>query len=220
MEITIQRSKIIGAIAALFGLLGIFGFLEYAPAMRDADNKYLGESFRIFFIHVPSAWTSFVLFFGSFISGITYLARRKPFWDRLSASFTEVGMVYATIVIVTGPIWARAAWGTFWNWEPRLTSFMVLWIIYFGYLLLRHSIDETQLRAKSCAVMSVIAFVNVPIVFFAIRMWGTKSHPTPGPGYFQEPSIRNAIIFNFVALLVIAFHLVTKKMLTEKTNEV
>ncbi|MEK8023088.1 MAG: cytochrome c biogenesis protein CcsA [Candidatus Hydrogenedentota bacterium] len=192
-------------------LAGVFLFLEYAPPMAGPDGEYLGEAFRIFYFHVPAAWVSFLMLFASFVASIGYLATRSARWDRWAAATAEVGWVYATIVITTGPIWARAAWGTYWTWEPRLTSFLVLWLMYLGYILLRSSIDDPERRARFAAVLSIIAFLDVPIVFFSVKIWGAIGHPVPNIGFFRDPVIRTTFLANVFAFLLAAVHLAAKR---------
>lgn len=203
--------KILRAVSYLGLFAGVFLFLAYAPPMAGPEGEYLGESFRIFYFHVPSAWISFLLFFGSFASSITYLATRSERWDRLANACTEVGWIFATIVLITGPIWARAAWGVWWNWEPRLTSFLVLWLLYLGYLVLRRTIDDREKSARVSAALSIIAFLDVPIIIFAIHIWGSVGHPTPSGEFFKDPAIRFTIQANFAALALMAAYLTTKR---------
>lgn len=208
------RAREAGVAAMLLG--GIFLFLEYAPPMAGPDGEYLGEAFRIFYFHVPAAWVSFVMLFASFVASIVYLATRSPRWDRGAAACAEVGWIYATIVITTGPIWARAAWGTYWTWEPRLTSFLILWLMYLGYILLRSSIDDPERRARFAAVLAIVAFLDVPIVFFSVKIWGAIGHPVPNIGFFRDPVIRNTFVFNIIAFQAAAIHLASKRAVIEE----
>lgn len=200
---------------AILLLAGVFALLGYAPPIYDAEGNYLGESFRIFFIHVPAAWTSFVTFFGCFVFSGIYLIKRKPGYDVIAAASAEVGFVFASIVLVTGPIWARAAWGTFWTWEPRLTTMLILWLLYLGYLLLRYSLDPGSRRAVVSSVLGIFAFLDVPLVMFAIHLWGAKSHPTPGVGFFEDPRLAGVVYLNFIAFLTTAAFFVAKRSIVE-----
>lgn len=197
-------------------VFGTFMALSYAPPMMAPDGTSLGEAFRIFYFHVPAAWTASLLFFISCIASIGYLVSRKPGWDFAGSACAEVGWIMSTIVLTTGPIWGRAAWGHFWTWEPRLTSFLVLWLMYGGYLVLRHSIDEPEKRARYSSVLSIISFFNVPIIFLAIRMWGSIGHPKSSSGFFQDPGIRNALITNVLVYLIAAVYLVRRKIEVEQ----
>ena len=199
-------------VAAASLLAGIFMSLGYAPPMAGPDGTPLGDAFRIFYFHVPAAWISFLCLFVSFVAACGYLRNRSPRWDALSAATAEAGWIFASIVITTGPIWGRAAWGSYWTWEPRLTSFLVLWLMYLGYLFLRTAIDDPEKRARYSAVLSIVAFLDVPVVFFSIKIWGAIGHPTSGGGFFSDPAIRNTVFANTAAFLILAFYFARKRM--------
>lgn len=134
---------------------------------------FQGEVWRMFYFHVGVSWVMALAFFHTFVASVLYLWREKPRWDIVAGASAEVGFVLATLVLVTGSIWAKPAWGTWWDWDPRLTTSLVLWLIYAGYLSLKGEGQE-----RSAAVYGVLAFATVPITFISIRMWRTI-HPTP-----------------------------------------
>jgi heme exporter protein C len=136
----------------------------------------MGPVQKIFYIHVPSAIVTTLAFGLTFAAGIAYLATKEWIWDAIGVASCEVGMVFATIVMVTGPLWARSAWNTWWTWEPRLTSFFILWILYAGYHIVRASIKSTSRRTVS-AIMGVAFGVLIPIVFVSITWWRGSLHP-------------------------------------------
>jgi len=160
------------AVAALIGLAG-YSALFVAPTERT-----MGLIQRIFYFHVPSAWTGFVAFFLVFVSSIAYLLRRRPQWDWLAVSAAEVGVACFTVVLVTGPIWAKPVWGIWWTWDARLTSTFVLWVLYVSYLLLRTLMGDPERRATVSAVFGIFAFLDVPLVYLSIWFWRTQ-HPQP-----------------------------------------
>ncbi|MFY9585139.1 MAG: cytochrome c biogenesis protein CcsA [Candidatus Acidiferrales bacterium] len=160
------------AVAALIGLAG-YAALFVAPMERT-----MGLIQRIFYFHVPSAWTGFVAFFLVFVSSIAYLFRRRPQWDWLAVSAGEVGVACFTVVLVTGPIWAKPVWGIWWTWDARLTSTFVLWVLYVSYLLLRTLVGDPERRAMVSAVFGIFAFLDVPLVYLSIWFWRTQ-HPQP-----------------------------------------
>lgn len=203
---------------AFFALaFGVLTFIYYAPPLVDPRNgESLGEAFRIFFFHVPAAWTASICLFLSFMASIVYLVKRTPVWDRFACAATEAGWVLATVVIITGPIWAKAAWGTYWTWEPRLTSFLVLWILYLAYMMLRRGIDDPEKRARFSAVLAIIAFLDVPLIFYSIKLWGTIGHPQPNYGFFSDPVIRNTILVNTAAFFLTAGHFILSRMEAER----
>jgi heme exporter protein C len=162
------------ATATTLGLTVLLvGALLWAPTDRRQ-----GDVQRIFYIHVPAAWIGMLAFGVVFVASIAYLVTRRARWDRLAASSAEVGVVFTTGVMLTGPLWGRAVWGVYWDWDPRLTSFFVLWLLYLTYLLLRSYIDEPTRRARYSAVLGIVAFLDVPLVYLSVRWWRSL-HPGP-----------------------------------------
>lgn len=152
-------------------LVGLYLALLYAP-----DDRFLGATERILYIHLGAAWTAGVAFIVTTVLSILYLVRKDLKFDFWAASSAEVGTVLTTMVLVSGSIWGRVAWGTWWTWDPRLTATAVMWFMYVAYLLLRLNMDEVERRAKYSAVLGIIAFLDVPIVFLAI-FWWRSIHP-------------------------------------------
>ncbi len=142
-------------------------------APREAT---MGEVQRIFYFHVAFAWVGFLAFLVTGVSGALYLLRRAPPADWLGASSAEVGLVFITAALVSGSLWARPTWGTYWTWEPRLTLSALQWLIYVAYVMLRGAVDEAERRARFGAVYGIIASATVPLSWFAIRWWRTI-HP-------------------------------------------
>jgi heme exporter protein C len=151
-------------------MLAIFG---YAPTER-----LQGDVQRIFYLHLPLAWISYLAFFVVFVSSVAYLVRRSPRWDLLARAAAEVGVVFTTLMMITGSLWARPIWGTWWSWDARLTTTLVLWFIYLGYLMLRSYVADEQRGARYAAVLGIIGFVDVPIIHQSVTWWRTL-HPQP-----------------------------------------
>lgn len=145
--------------------------LYYAPT-----EKTMGDAQRIFYFHVPSAWIGFLAFFLVFVSSVMYLLKGTRKWDVLALSAAEIGVVFTTLVLVTGPIWAKAAWGVFWTWDARLTTTLILWFIYIGYLTLRSTVDDIR-KARLAAVLGIVGFLDVPVIYLSVTIWRTM-HPT------------------------------------------
>jgi len=145
----------------------------YAPIESE-----MGIVQKIFYFHVPLAWNAFLGFAIVFFASFRYLATRDPKWDARAVAAAEVGVLFTTLVLITGPIWAKPVWGIWWTWDARLTLTFVLWLIYMGYLMLRRYIESPERRAVLAAVVGVTGFVDVPLVYFAIRWWRTQ-HPQP-----------------------------------------
>ena len=154
-------------------LLSLYMVFLYVPT-----EATMGQVQKIFYFHVPSAWLAFFAFFLVFIFSLVYLIRREKKWDNLAASSAEIGVLFCTLVLITGPIWAKPVWGVWWTWDARLTLTLVLWLIYVGYLMLRHYMADPERKATFAAVMGIVGFIDVPLVYFSIRWWRTQ-HPQP-----------------------------------------
>lgn len=152
--------------------IGLYFVFFYAPL-----EKIMGLIQKIFYFHVSSAWIGFFAFFITFIMSILYLITKKIIYDDIASASAEIGLIFCTIVIVTGPLWARPTWGVYWTWDPRLTSTLILWFIYVGYVMLRQFMEESQKRAQFSAALGIIGFINVPIVFLSIQWWENTIHP-------------------------------------------
>lgn len=127
---------------------------------------------KIFYMHLPIAWWGLASFLVVFAASLAYLLRRSPRMDALAGAAAELGVLLTTLVLVTGTIWARAEWGHWWVWDPKLTTALIMWYVYAGYLVLRSSPLGRERRALVCAVVGVAAFLDVPLVFFATKLWG------------------------------------------------
>lgn len=157
----------------LWMLLSIAMMFFYAPV-----EQTMGLPQKIFYFHVPLAWNAFLGFAIVFWCSFRYLATRDPKWDARAVAAAEVGVLFTTLVLITGPIWAKPAWGIWWTWDARLTLTFVLWLIYLGYLMLRRYIDSPERRSTLAAIVGIVGFIDVPLVYFAIRWWRTQ-HPSP-----------------------------------------
>ncbi len=164
-------TNILGIIAFISVAGGLYMGLIYAPT-----EKTMGAVQRIFYFHLPIAWNSFLAFLIVFIGSVIYLVKRSMKWDIVAGAAAEIGVLFSTLVLITGSIWARRAWNAWWVWEPRLTTMLVMWLIYLGYLMARGAIEGDERRARVSAVMGIVGFLNVPIVFMSIHWWRTM-HP-------------------------------------------
>ena len=178
--------------AALLG-----GFL-WAPLAEG-----LGETTRVLYFHIPSAWVMAVAFGWSFLHSVLYLARRRIGHDDQAAAAAELGILFCVAAAVSGAIWARAKWGTWWNWDPRETTIFFLFLIYAAYLALRGAVEGETRRARLSAVYSVIAFVTVPFLIFVVPRLYATLHPSPIlPQRGDQGSIDPRIVVCFVAMLL------------------
>jgi heme exporter protein C len=190
-------------IVCTLALLG-YGFCQ---AMYIAPREAtMGDVQRIFYYHLPSAWIAFLLFFVNFLASAWYLVRRGRGADALALASAEVGVTFCTIVLITGPLWARPVWGIWWTWDARLTSTLVLWLIYVSYLVLRRYATGGQIPVLA-AVLGIFGFVDVPIVYMAIR-WFRTQHPQPviggGQGSGLDSHMWAAVLWNLLAFLMLA----------------
>ncbi len=139
-------------------------------------ERIMGNVQRVFYFHVATGWVGFLSFFVAVIAGIAFLRSRDLKWDTVGLAAVELGLMFSFINIVTGSIWARPIWNTWWTWDPRLVTATVMELIYFAYLMLRQGIENPVRRARFGAVYAILGFVSVPISYFSIRIWRTI-HP-------------------------------------------
>ena len=195
----------------------MYGALLWAP--REST---MGDIQRIFYVHVPSAWTAFLAFFFVFLGGVAYLFTKNLKWDRIALACAEIGTIFCTIVLITGPIWAKPVWGIWWTWDARLTSTLLLWLMYVSYLLLRDFLDEPARRATLAAVFGIFAFVDVPIVYFSIRLWRTQ-HPQPvlggGEGSGLDPAMLKVLLLSWGAFSILFVFLAILRVRLEKSRD-
>jgi heme exporter protein C len=204
-----QRSRIFGAVGVVwFGLsLAAIVYATRLGLVLAPVDALQGNVFRIFFYHVPTAMLSLIFPYVNFAASLCYLywRGRDPLKaltaDAWAISSAEVTVVYASICLLTGSLWGRAAWGIWWTWDARLTSMLLLWLLYVSYLMLR-KFSATGQAHTLAAVLSVFAAIDVPIVYMSIRWWRTQ-HPAPvfggGPDSGVDPSMMPAFDWNLVA---------------------
>ncbi len=191
----------------------------YAAFFIAPNERTMGVLYRIFYFHAATAWAGMDAFFVCFVANLLYVWKRRQAFDSLGVASAEVGLVCTTVVLITGPIWAKPAWGIWWTWDARLTSTFVLWLLYVSYLLLRSLIEEPDRRALLSALFGIFAYVDVPLVFFSIRWWRTQ-HPAPvimgGPGSGLDPTMSKVFFFNVLAMHVLALFLIVERHRLEK----
>lgn len=193
--------------------LALYLALVYAPT-----EKTMGNVQRIFYFHVASAWVGMFAFFVVFVASIVYLATRQTGWDIAAYSSAEIGVVFTSIVLITGPIWAKPIWHTWWTWDPRLTTTLLMWFLYLAYGKIRDSVSEEEKRARLAAVFGILAFTDVPIDFFAIRWWRTM-HPGPlitAKGIALAPDMLPALIVALIAFTLLYGYFMLRSIRLEK----
>ncbi|MDA8146044.1 MAG: cytochrome c biogenesis protein CcsA [Thermaerobacter sp.] len=171
----------------------------YAPNLAPGEQVH-PLSQHLFYIHVGAAWNAAVAFTVVFVASIAYLRSRDLKWDLWAAASAEIGVVFTAITLLTGTIWAKAAWGVWWTWDPKLTTTLILWFLFVAYLLIRESVTSPDTRAVYSAVLGIVAFLDVPVVFLAARWW-SSIHPVviTGQGFLMPPSMVLTMVTGFVA---------------------
>jgi heme exporter protein C len=190
-------------LAIITGLL--LSFALYEALIAAPTERTMGDVQRIFYYHVPSAWTAFLLFLINFVASVVFLIRRDTKSDIVALVSAEVGVVFCTVVLVTGPIWARPVWGIWWTWDLRLTLTLVLWLIYVSYLMLRRFSTSSQTPVLA-AVLAIFGALDVPLVYFSIWFFRTQ-HPSPviGNGGSLDPRMARVLLINWAAFLCLAW---------------
>jgi heme exporter protein C len=156
----------------------------------------------VFYLHIPVAWIALFAFLIVFIAGIAYLRTRRVFWDIVGSTAAELGVIFTTLFLLTGSIWGKSEWGVWWTWEARLTSSLVLWIIYVAYFLLRAYIDDPDTRARYSAVFGIMGFVDVPIVILTLFV-ARKIHPGDVAFHLDQPVMIIALVTGVVAFTLL-----------------
>lgn len=167
----------------------------YAPV-----EATMGVLQKIFYFHLPLAWWGLISFFMVFCASLLFLITRRSVMDRLAQAAAETGLLFSGLALATGSLWAKAAWNTWWTWDPRLSTTLIMWFIYAGYLVLRQSIDNPQKMRALSAVLGIVAFLNVPLVFLSARMW-RSIHPAVfgSGGGGLEPEMMTAVMVSIAA---------------------
>jgi heme exporter protein C len=169
-------SLVLGTLSLIGMMISIWMIFLYAPT--DAIE---GQPQRIFYFHVPVAWIGMLAFGVVALAGIGYLWKKDERWDWAARASAELGAVFISLALITGSIWGKTTWGTWWTWDARLTTTLILWFIYIGYLMLRSYMGRTHESARSAAVLAIIGIIDVPIIYESVNWWRTL-HPQPEIG--------------------------------------
>ncbi|MEW6456699.1 MAG: cytochrome c biogenesis protein CcsA [Acidobacteriota bacterium] len=206
-----NTEKLLYLLAFIFMIINLYLIFLYAP-----PEKVMGDIQRIFYFHLSCAFIAFLSFLIVFISSILYLWKRNYLWDTLAYCSTEIGVIFTSLMLLTGSIWARPIWGAWWTWDPRLTTALVLWFLYMAYLLLRSQLKPGHDRARFCAVYGIIAFIDVPFVFMSIHWW-RSIHPVIFKGVDAQidPSMIKTLIFSLLTFLIFYWILLTLRFKIE-----
>jgi heme exporter protein C len=197
------------AVSALGIALALAQIFLVAP-----EERVMGAVQKIFYIHVPLAAVTFLAVFVLLVGALGYLTTGRPVWDRLAVAACEVGWVFCTLVLITGPIWAKPAWGVWWTWEAKITTTLVLWLLLAGIVVARGYATTPEQAARVGAVLGVVAALDVPIVYKAVDWWRGQ-HPIvfgPGRGDPLAPGMGRALLLSMLAVTVLFSALVVLRM--------
>jgi len=206
-------------ILALVGILGALALILFFTPTEAT----MGAVQKVFYFHVASAWAGMLSFILAAAAGIGYLVNRRFSWDWLSLSAIEVGMVFGLIAILSGMIWARPVWNTWWIWDPRLTTTAIMELIYSAYFILRSGLSTPESRARLGAVYAIISVTTVPLTFFSIRLFRTI-HPvviaadSSGPAFAMSSRMLMAFIASLLAFTLLLADLVWNRYLLAKLH--
>jgi len=195
----------LGAIALILMLVGSAIGLFIVPA--DAEQ---GEVQRLMYVHVPAAWTAFVAFFLVFIGSVLYLVQRDLKADRFAAACAEVGVIFIALTLATGMLWGKPTWGVWWTWDPRLTTTALLLAVFVGYLAIRGFADDPDTRARWSAVVGILGFIQVPIVYLSVVWWRTLHQPPSSPRSVSSEILMTWML-NFLAFLLLFSYLAARR---------
>ena len=218
MGLFLSLKTVLAIITAVMMLADLYFIFMVAPT-----DSVLGHVQRVFYFHVPIAIMSFAAFFVVFIGSLGYLIRRTPKWDAIAHASAEVGVVFVTLALLTGIIWARPVWNTWWTWEPRLTTTMILWLIYVAYLMVRSYAPTPSKGAIYAAVVGIIGFIDVPIVYYSV-VWWRSIHPSPVVGPFAqadalEGTMALILLFSLITFLFFFAYMVAERIGLRNTEE-
>jgi heme exporter protein C len=211
-----MREKIVYAVGLIAVAIIAFDLYRMTQIGEEANQ---GAIFKIIFFHVPVALTAMICAAAALIASVLFLITKNFTFDALAVSVTEVGLAFLAANLVTGSIWGRVIWGVWWAWDARLTSALVCWLLYAGYLMLRHAIEEPTQRATFAAVFSIFAFIDVPIVIFSIKWWRTQ-HPQPvfwGGGSFPKEWLP-IFLWNMLAMVMLGIVLTVVRLRQENAQ--
>lgn len=185
----------LGLLTVIVLTVGIYMAFAYAPT-----DRVQGHAQRIFYVHVPMAWLAYLAFTVIFIGSVGYLWKRSMVMDRLARASAELGFLFTTLVLITGSLWGRPIWNSWWEWDARLTTTLILWFIYLGYFMLRAYAGDPERGARYSAILGVIGAVDVPIIHQSVTWWRTL-HPEPIVLRSSGPSLPDSML----ATLLVCF---------------
>ena len=218
--------KDVGAIIRTLMLIGLAPMMVADLAMIFLwvpTEQIMGVVQRIFYFHVPLAWVSLLSFSVVFLASVMYLWKGQRKWDALGHSAAEIGVLFATLFLFTGSVWAKPIWGVWWTWDPRLTTSLILWLMYVAYLMLRSYAPTPSQAARYSAVMGIVGFTDVPIVYFS-SVWWRNIHPSMVVGPAAEsgsldPTMRTALMYSILTFTVMFGYLLWERIVLRNAED-
>ncbi|MCL7927526.1 MAG: cytochrome c biogenesis protein CcsA [marine benthic group bacterium] len=205
-------AKLIGVAALVTMLIGSFvGLFVVSP------DRLQGDVQRLMYVHVPAAWLAFLAFFIVFLMSVLYLIQRDLKWDRVAHASAEIGVVFTVLTLALGSMWGKPTWGVWWTWDPRLTTTAIMLAIYVGYLAIRSFADDPDKRARWAAIVGIIGFANVPIVYLSVIWWRTLHQPPSSPRSVS-PEILWTLLFNLLAFTLVYVYLMMRRIRLAKVE--
>lgn len=197
-EISLWLSRWAAVVCVICFVAGLYGGLVLAPA-----DYQQGDSFRIIYLHVPAAWMSLLVYMVMAISGGIGLIWRIKLAEIIARSSAPIGASFTFMALVTGSIWGKPMWGTWWVWDARLTSELILLFLYLGYIALQSAFEDRRVGARAGAILALVGIVNIPIIHYSVEWWSTL-HQGPTISKFDKPSIHMSMLIPLL-LMVIGF---------------
>ncbi len=215
---TIRLRPWLGITATAAAILATWMGLVWAPT--DAVQ---GEVYRILYVHVPTAWLSYLAFVVVFLASVGWLWTRRPWFDALAVASAEIGVLFTGLFIVAGSIWAKPTWGVWWTWDPRLVTTAIMFVMYVGYLLLRSLSTDFERRATRAAVVGIVAVVDIPIVHLSV-LWMNSLHQLPtvlraGGAPAMDASMGFTLLVSVVAFTLVYLALLAERMEIERVRQ-
>lgn len=201
--------------AALPTLTGAALAVGLFLAVSSPPDLIQGEFVRILYVHVPSAWLAFLAFGVTAFGSATWLIRKTERWDRLAASSAEIGVLFTALALLTGMIWGRPVWGTYWDWlDARMSSTALMFFVYLGYLALRRATPDPLQRARRSAILGVIAVIQVPLVYFSVSIWRTlhQGMTVTSDGIAMDGEMVAALMANLAAFTLLYLSLLFERL--------
>lgn len=210
--------------AAGLGMLIVLALSLLTPTIfyPIGDKVQACEACRIIYVHVPSAWLAYLAFLVVCVASVAYLRSEGRRWDVLARASAEVGVVFATLTLITGSLWGRPVWGTWWTWDARLTTTLILWFIYLSYLMLRSYVADERRASRYASVLGIVGFTAVPINYYSVTLWRTL-HPDIAIARVEGPAMPGYMIqtlaVSLVAFTLVYAYLLRQRMRVERLRE-